>query len=405
MRSPNPCEPLCKLYAIRMPCVRLNARTITSAKPRSEVYSLFDETTPGFHVRIKPTGQKSFFLKHNVDGRQRMLGLGSWPAVTVEEARKLALAARAQVAKGGDPVSERKRRRADLTVSDFLTTFMDRHVSKRLKPRTRDQYQWLIDKYLAPALGRIRLGVLEVADIAKLHHALGETPRTANQCVRLVGKAMERAASWGYVVKVHSVRGIELYPETKRVFRLELASAAKLSEAMETEMTKGNKHAVAGIRLLLLTGMRLGELIGLRWDQVNFDRGALNLEDSKTGAKAISLSKPALKVLQALHEERRLGQQKVMDWKKDSGALIAIRRAWQRIRTKAELPEMRIHDIRHAFASAALDAGQPLEAIAKLLGQSMVSTTERYAHLGEGRAQAGAKAAGAAMVKLLQRKA
>ncbi|HET6331056.1 MAG TPA: site-specific integrase [Holophagaceae bacterium] len=385
-----------------MPRARLNARTVNAAKPEAKVYSLFDEAVPGFHVRIKPSGVKGFFVKLTVDGRQRMLGLGGWPSVTVEEARKLALEARGKVSKGTDPVEERKRRRSDLTLTAFLDTFLERHVEAKLKPRTAGHYSYLVSTYIAPELGRVRLGALLVSDIAKLHHKLADTPRVANQCVRLLGKALERAAAWGYEVKVASVRAVELFPEVERIFRLEAADAVKLAEAMDAEAESGNRHAVLALRLLLITGMRRGELVGLQWDQVNFRHSALNLPDSKTGAKAVPLSKPALAILRSLQQERRLGQKKVLDWGTEDGAVTAMVRAWHRIRVAASLPDMRIHDLRHAFASAALDAGEPLEAIAKLLGQSIIATTQRYAHLGEGRAKQGAEAAGQAMDKLLR---
>jgi integrase len=220
------------------------------------------------------------------------------------------------------------------------------------------------------------------ADIAKIHHDLRHIPYDANRCLEIISKMFSLAEMWGLRPEGTNPRKhIKKYPEEKRERFLSAAELRRVGEVLREMEDEGIElpSAIAAVRLLILTGCRLGEIMTLKWEYVDISGKALRLPDSKTGAKVVHLGQPAVEVLQKI--ERVEKNPWVIVGTKPGARLSDLQPFWQRVRARAGLKDVRIHDLRHTFASTAVAAGQGLPMIGKLLGHTQVQTTARYAHV------------------------
>jgi integrase len=240
----------------------------------------------------------------------------------------------------------------------------------------------MLERVIIPALGRHRVTEVTRADIAKIHHDLRHIPYDANRCLEIISKMFSLAEMWGLRPEGTNPRKhIKKYPEEKRERFLSAAELRRVGEVLREMENEGIElpSAIAAVRLLILTGCRLGEIMTLKWEYVDFAGKALRLPDSKTGAKVVHLGQPAIDVLKKI--ERVEKNPWVIVGTKPAARLSDLQPFWQRVRARAGLKDVRIHDLRHTFASTAVAAGQGLPMIGKLLGHTQVQTTARYAHL------------------------
>jgi len=281
---------------------------------------------------------------------------------------------------GIDPLQEKRRERARRSTLELWKEFEKDHVEK-LKESSRREYIRLFRRYVAPRMGGKALADITRDDIAALHRKMRKTPRMANLCLAVLSKFMNWAEAKGLRPQFSNpVRGIRKYPENHRERFLTAEELQRLGEALDEELREhGDIYAVAAIRLLILTGARLGEITSLRWEYVDLDRGLLLLPDSKTGKKAIVLNAAARQVLEEL--PRLHGNPHVICGHKEGCHLVNLQKPWRRIRKRAGIEDVRIHDLRHTFASLAARQGGSLPRIGALLGHSQMQTTQRYAHL------------------------
>ncbi|MEP3225637.1 MAG: tyrosine-type recombinase/integrase [Parasphingorhabdus sp.] len=279
-----------------------------------------------------------------------------------------------------------------------------------------------IARHIKPLLGRKRVGQVKrgdiekfLRDVAKGKTATDEKTRkfgrsivtggkgTATRTVRLLGGIFSYAVDRGYI-ETNPRLGVKVYADKKGERFLSNAELRKLGETLREAETDGlpwqfneganakhrpaklenqreviSPYAIAGIRLLLLTGCRLGEILNLKWSDVDFERGFLNLQDSKTGAKQVILGAPALKVLAELPRSAEY----VIAGAKPNKPRSDLKRPWQRIKTAAGLVDLRVHDLRHSYASIGAAAGMGLGIVGKLLGHASPSTTARYSHFAD----------------------
>lgn len=340
---------------------KVNKRSVDALEPGKE---LWDVELKGFGVRARGSS-KTFVLMCRADGRQRRLTIGRYGVLTSDEARKEAKRLLGRVASGKDPAGERKR---GLTLGEVADCFVELHVEKKLKPRTIKEYRRLIDKRIKPKLGRLLIEKVERSNVNDLHQSLASIPRDANFTLAVASKLMSWAEKQGYRPDgSNPCRHVEHFPEKKRERFLSLEEVARLHAAMADDRS----IATSALKLALLTGARHSEMLALEWAMVRFDRGVLALPDSKTGKKDIYLSKPAVELLESLPRT----DERVFP-------VASLRGAWERVRAAAGLgDEVRIHDLRHTFASTAVAAGMSLPKIGKLLGHMTPQTTARYAHL------------------------
>jgi len=341
---------------------------------------LFDTEVSGFGAR-RQKDAVSFFLKYSTDrGRQRLLTIGTtragWKAAT---ARKEALKLRGLIAGGHDPAADR-RAVVRSTISELWAAFDEQRVA-RLKPSSAKRYRGLARLYIIPALGKHRIAAVSRSEVAALHRKLSDKPRSANHLVAVMSAMFGFAEDQGWRERgANPCSGVRRFRENRRERYLSQAELQRLGAALKAfEAEGGNAYAAAAIRLLLLTGARLSEILTLRWEYVDLERGALRLRDSKTGPKTIHLGGPAAILLRGL--PRIEGHPYVLPGARAGQPLVNLQKPWRKIRAMAGLDDVRLHDLRHSYASVAASRGGSLPMIGALLGHGQAATTQRYAHL------------------------
>lgn len=341
---------------------------------------MWDNDVKGFGAR-RQQDQISFFLKTRIKGQQRWITIGrNGSPWSPETARKEAIQLMATAHTGEDPTEQRRRERAPKPIfADFAQTFLTVHGPK-LKSKTRVDYDGLLRLHLLPAFGRRRVEDISKSDVASFHAKLADKPRTANYAIAVLSKMMAFAEHEG-IRKDHSnpCLVVERFREAKRDRYLSEDELAKLGQALNQAQATANPYVIAAIRLLLLTGARLNEILSLQWKFIDVERKIAALPDSKTGAKLLPLNQPALDVLASL--TRIQDNPYVLPGHLHGSHLVNIQKPWRAIRAAAGLHDVRLHDLRHSFASVAINQGSSLSILGKVLGHSQPQTTARYAHI------------------------
>mgnify|MGYP001078271821 FL=1 len=361
---------------------KLTKRTIEALDVRESDYFVWDSELPGFGVRVLPSGRKKFVLQYRYGKTSRRMGIGQFGAITVDQARGLALQGLAKLRQDIDPLAEVRERRTAITVKELSERFDAEHIAVHLKATTAKEYRRNLKLFILPAIGQKRILDVTRADIAKFHHDSRDRPYQANRNIEIISKMFNLAELWGLRPDgTNPRRHIKKYPEKKRerfFSEGELGAIGRVLDEMEVERIE-LPSAIAAVRLLLFTGCRLREILTLKWSYVDLDRSALHLPDSKTGAKIVSIGNAAVEVLKKL--DRDPDNVFVITGRVPGQHLTDLQPFWQRVRGRAGLKDARIHDIRHTFASVAVSSGMSLPIIGKLLGHTQVQTTARYAHL------------------------
>lgn len=366
-----------------MPKAKLTKRTVEALARLEKDYITFDTELPGFGVRVMPSGKRFFLVQYRRRGRSRRVMIGQFGIVTAELARREATRMLGTVRGGdGDPAAQRDAERQSMTMKQLAERFLKQHVAIRCKSSTQGEYRRSIELFLDPFFAKQRVRSVTTADVAELHWSLSHIPYQANRTLGVLSKMMNLAETWGLRDK-HSnpCEDVERYPERKRERFLspsELQALGRALRAAEVGNTE-SVYAIAAFRLLLLTGCRLSEIQSLKWDHVDLDRMEFRLPDSKTGAKTVHLGETAVLLLRALPSVP--GNPYAIVGKKEKSHLADLQHPWRRIRNAACLGDVRIHDLRHTFASGGLLVGEGLSMIGKLLGHTQIQTTARYAHL------------------------
>jgi integrase len=395
-----------------MPVAKLTKRVIDGINSNERPLTLYDTDLKGFGLRAAKKGTKSWFVEYRpgAGGRsvaKRRMVLGSVGTLTPDQARAAAKEILASAALGEDPAATRSRTRKTPSFREFAERYLAEEAVAKLKPRTVVNYRIYIRKHATPVIGGIKLDVVMEGDIVKLHQRIGLTkPMTANRVTECIGSVYRYAASCGLVKRGHSPTAhVVAFREQRRERFLSTDELARLGDAIREAETTGvaweidesktpakhipkkdrfttiGPHAAAALRLLVLTGARLREILGLKWDYVDLERGLLLLPDSKTGRKAIVLNAAAMKVLVDLP---RSGVYVIAGQSSGSAGETPradLNRPWRLVSERAGLAGVRLHDLRHTHASFGAGAGLGLPIIGKLLGHAQAATTARYAHL------------------------
>ena len=349
---------------------------VAGPRPRE----VWDDELKGFGIRVHPTGRKVFIVMTRVQGRQVRVTIGQHGAFTVAGARDRAVEIIAKARAGEDPSPRRNGAREDVTVRTLCRRFLDDYVSVHCKPRTLEDYGHSVNGFILPKLGAFRVNDVRRDHVAALHHDMRTTPYQANRTLAVLSKMFNLAELWEIRADgSNPCRHVKRYKERRRERFLSDAEYVRLGEALRDAERTEMPSAVAAIRLLMLTGCRLSEILTLRWDYVEMETGRLCLPDSKSGAKIVHLGEPALAVLREI--QRAEGNPWVIVGRRRGRHLADLQTTWRRIRAQADLDDVRIHDLRHSFASGGLLVGEGLPMIGKLLGHTQVQTTARYAHL------------------------
>ena len=361
---------------------KLTKRIVDASEVRASEYFIWDDDIPGLGLRILPSGRKGYVVQYRAGRRSRRISLGPSTVLTCEQARHRAITIIAAAKNGEDPAAERDAGRKAITVKELSERFDKEHISIRLKASTAKEYRRNLERFILPALGRLTVTEITKADVAKFHHDLRHIPYQANRCLEVVSKMFSLAELWGLRADGSNPRKhIRKYPEEKRERFLSAAELRRIGEVLREMETEGIElpSAILAARLLILTGCRLNEIMTLKWEHVDFSEKVLRLPDSKTGAKVVHLGQPAIALLETA--ERATDNPWVITGTLEGKRLSDLQPFWQRVRARAGLKNVRIHDLRHTFASTAVATGQGLPMIGKLLGHTQVQTTARYAHL------------------------
>lgn len=391
----------------------MSKRTLTDARvkalqPREKDYCAWCEGDRGFGVRVwpasskSPHGRKVFVVMYRArgsTGSAKRVTLGAFPTMGTEEARKEAKRILAKAALGEDVAADRAMRRAAITVAELCDEYLKDGCGHK-KDSTVTVDKGRIERHIKPLLGKRRINQVTKTDVAKFVRdvANGETAAdvktgkfgraivkggkgTATRTLRLLGGIFTYAVDRGYI-EANPRAGVKGYEDKRNTRWLGNEELARLGGTLRLAETEGlpwrqnegvkakhrakaenarepvSPHAIAAIRLLMLTGCRLSEILNLRWSDVSFERASLHLPDSKTGAKDLYLSAPALKVLSEI--PRIKGHPYVIAGSKKDEPRSDLKRPWARITEHAGLPGLRLHDLRHSYASVGAASGMGL---------------------------------------------
>ena len=369
----------------------ISNRTVAGLSVKRDTV-FWDRELKGFGVRVYPSGGKLYLAQargpDGPDGRRkaRRITVGRHPVLGAEEARRRAALIISRIKAGEDPVPLPlpAKYAGGPTVADLAGRYLEQHVSFRCKPKTQRTARSLVNRHIVPALGSLPLAAVERSHVLALHESLRETPAMANMAVTTLRHMYTLAGDWEMVPEDFSnpCQGIPLNPERKRERFLTDAEFDRLGQVLDEASGNDGRisaGAVTTIRLLMLTGCRKTEIMTLRWEHVDLGRAEMRIVDGKTGSRRVHLSQSAVDVLAAL--PRAPDNPWVVPGAKPGTHMADIDTAWQSIRARAGLHGVRIHDIRHSFASRALALGEGLPVIGRLLGHRQIETTARYAHL------------------------
>ena len=360
----------------------ISKRTVEALSAAKDTV-FWDGGLKGFGVRVYPSGSKVYVVQSRGPAGPKRIALGRHGVISADQARRRAAALLARIKAGEDPRAEvRARRAAGPTVAELAARYFREHVEVRCKPSTARTTRQVVDGHILPALGKLPISALGRGRVAELHYRLRATPAAANKAVDTLSRMLNRAEAWGLAPPGgNPCRFVPRYRTRRRERFLTEAEFRRLGGVLAAMEAEGrvSAHAAAAIRLLMLTGCRCGEILDLRWEDVHLEARELRLRDSKTGPRAVPLSPAAARVLAQV--PRVAGNPWVIVGRKPGGRLSQLTCQWHRVRARAGLEDVRVHDLRHSFASRALALGESLAMIGRLLGHSRIQTTARYAHL------------------------
>lgn len=391
---------------------RISETVVEQAAVTGTRYVVADTDIPGFWLIVTKTGKKSFVLRYRVGGGRgatiREPKIGDWPAMKAAKARSIAADWLAEVRLGGDPSGERQALRAAPTMAMLFDRYLSDHARPTKKPSSLAEDEQLLKDYLRPAFDKRKVHEVTRADVDRFHKGLAHKPYRANRALALLSKAMNLAEVWGWRPDgSNPIRHVRKFAEKRRERFLSPAELGRLGEVLRQAERDGflilparmgvrdeeirvpiARPVIGAIRLLVLTGARKSEILGLRWAWIDMTAGRAHLPDSKTGSKVLILPPGALAELSRL--PRLPDNPHVIVGGKPGAALVNLKDPWAVIRECAALEDVRIHDLRHSFASVGAANGASLPILGALLGHSQPSTTARYAHLADDPLQAAA---------------
>ena len=382
---------------------KLTVRSVEAMRPGAKDVVLWDSELSGFGCELTPVGKRSYFLYYRTkDGQQRRPTTGAQAPIKRHGARTAGGGWLAAGAHGRDPSLSRAQDKVAPTFDVLCDRYMSDHAEVRKKASSAEGDRRLIRLHLRPQLGSKKVAAITRADVAALHHKLRTTPYEANRVLALASKMFALSERWGMRPDgSNPARNVDRYSEEKRERYLTSAEVARLWQVLNSDdaAAKVSPAAIAAIKLLMLTGRRLNEVLRLQWAWVDLDAKLLRLPDTKGGRLTVSLADAAVAQLSAL--KAGAGDHAyVIPGAVKGKPLVNLQKPWRVLRSMAGLDDVRIHDLRHTFASIGAGMGMSLHMLGRLLGHTQAATTSRYAHLAQTPVQAAADAIGAELMRL-----
>lgn len=358
--------------------MELHAKTLPAPDQGNRVY--YDTEVKGFGLRVTAKGVRSFVVNYRAGRIERRITIGRYPDWKVGRAREEAKRIKREVSLGYDPMAERHEDRAAAIMNDLCDHYLEEHASRKSESSKLEDGK-LIDTYIRPELGRVRVHDVMTTEIEKLHRKISaHAPYRANRCLALLSKMFSLSIRWNYR-EDNPAKGIERNHEEKRERYLTPDEMKNLARALDMHEEKASTNAV---RLLLLTGARRNEVLAATWEMFDLEMGVWSKPSAHTKQKRahrVPLSGPAVELLKAMKEKADQDQPFLFPGGKKGQPITDIKKSWASICLKAGIKDCRLHDLRHTYASILASSGQSLPVIGALLGHTQTQTTSRYAHL------------------------
>ena len=368
----------------------ISKRTVEAIEVEKDTV-FWDRELTGFGMRAYASGAKVYVAQTRGPGGPKRVTVGRHGVISADQARRRAALIIARVKAGEEPIAAPMAPRTGPTVAELAARYLEEHMAVHCKPGTTVRCRRVIRKYILPDFGEVPLAAVERKHVTEMHYKLCDVPAMANRVVATLSRMFNQAEAWGLAPEgSNPCRFLVKYKERRRERFLTEEEFRRLGRLLSEAAAEGgvSAQAATAIRLLMLTGCRRNEILTLRWEDVDLDEGELHLRDAKTGPRAVPLSPPAATLVAGLPHDP--GNPWVFPGKKPGACLTSVDALWHRVRARAGLDDVRLHDLRHSFASRALALGESLPMIGKLLGHSQVETTARYAHLARDSMQASA---------------
>ena len=378
--------------------LKITKHVVDKATPDSNDSFIWDSELKGFGLKVTPAGTRVYIVQKRVAGALRRMTIGRHGSPwTPDEARKEALRLLGIVATGQNPTEKKVKDAASMTVASVCDLYLKEGCATK-KPSTLATDRGRIARHIKPLLGPKKLDAVNRADVQRFLMDVADGKTKTDERTRKRGRSIVRGGRGaatrtlgllGAIFKFavdrglrqdNPVRGVQRFPDRHNERFLSEEEFSNLGEALADAETEGEyPHGLACIRLLALSGCRRAEVLSLRWEWIDFKHSCLRLPDSKTGAKVVPLGEAATELLRAV--PKVTGSPFVFPAVRGGGHFVGVQKLWERLRTKAGLQDVRLHDLRHSFAATGASSGDSLLIIGSLLGHRDAGTTARYAHL------------------------
>jgi integrase len=351
-------------------------KTLTAPKQGNRI--VYDSQLPGFGVRITAGGVVSFVLNYHIHSRERRFTLGRYPEWSVVAARNCALELRRKINEGIDPLEERETDRTQPTMNDLCTDYLEHHALVHKRPHSVRDDKQMIAGIIVPKLGTLRISAVNRQSVERLHASLKATPYLANRVLALLSKMFSLAIDWHWLSS-NPARKIPRFHEDRRERWLQPEELQRFVEALNAYE---NQHVADAFRLLLLTGSRKSEVLTAEWSMVDLQQGLWTKPSSQTKEKRIEHIPLSVQTVELLKKMKAQSEGTGFLFLGLNGKpRTTLRVAWSQICKAAGLADVRVHDLRHSYASYLVSSGVSLHVVGRLLGHSQAQTTQRYAHV------------------------
>lgn len=369
---------------------------VDKAKPTTKEYLVQDNVIPGFALRVYPSGTKSYIFQYRFKGRTKKVVIGRYGPMSPYKARQKAVELWNKVNDGGNPSADRNNLSNEISISELCDLYLVEGCSHK-KESTLDTDKGRITRHIKPLIGSMRASEVSSDDVDKFmnHVIVGKTAidkktksrgrarvtggeGTASRTVGLLGGIFTFAIQKG-IRADNPVRSVKKPKDKKRQRFLTQIELKRLFEFLDkpTDLTL-NPNAIPAIKLLLLTGCRKSEILSMKWSYIDFENHYLLLPDSKTGEKKVPLNNESIDTIKQLP---KIGGNQYVFASSKGGHYSGIQKSWEKIRVHLDMEDVRIHDLRHSFATILASQGASLLLIGKMLGHADPKTTQIYAHL------------------------
>ena len=385
---------------------KITKRVVDDAKGEGGRYYIWDSELPGFGLCVQKSGYKSYFLDYVTEsGVRRRAKIAIAGEISPDEARRKASSYRLKISSGYDPLEKIVviPEKINPNFKQVAAEYIEKHAVPFKKESSCANDKMMLDVHILPVFGYQLVKDITRKEVRDFHYSMQEKKYTANRCIQLMSKMMNLCEDWDYrPAGSNPCKGLKKFKEDSKERFLSEYELLRLERALQSFLEKDrDSYFVPLIRLLLLTGARFREVLTCKWSYINFERQVMELPDSKTGKKEIILCNVCVDIIRSLKKVPG-NPYLIVSSKNPETHLVNPRKAWDRLLQKANLPGLRIHDLRHTNASIALMANIPLEVIGKRLGHKSLQTTMKYAHLADSSVRQATDVVSNAICKLMR---